>query len=101
MTYPSDWFDQYGFAIQCPPLDCVKDCSSAGRVDEAVDHWVRKLKLTAPPWLLRRYLRRCGAWDAGELCDHEQNLRRLLWTWCCDIRESAAAGEPDCVMSLT
>lgn len=29
-----------------------------------------------------------GAWDDQELADHQQNLQRLLWLACCDIREN-------------
>jgi hypothetical protein len=87
MAYFDHWFDLTGCSLQEPPADCVSDCAAQGRVDAAVDHWVRKLSFEAPAWLLRRYLGRYGAWDCSELCDHQQNLRRLLWTWCCDIRE--------------
>lgn len=100
MSYPSAWFDQGGFAIQEPPADCVASCSAQGRVDEAVKHWVRKLELSAPPWLLRRYLKGFGAWEPDELCNHDANLERLPWIWCCNIRESAARGEDSCLMAL-
>jgi hypothetical protein len=97
--YPSDWFDG-PWAKQQPPADCVRDCSSQGRVDETVDYWAKKLNLTAPPWLLRRYLKGFGAWEPDELCNHDQNLRRLLWIWCCDIKEAAAGGGEPCPMYL-
>lgn len=32
-------------------------------------------------------LKEYGAWDAAELADHAQNLQRLLWIACGDIRE--------------
>lgn len=81
------WFDGR-MAVRSLPRQCIKDCSAPGDRDEAVDHWLKKLQLEAPPWLLRRYLRSLGAWSGQELCDHQQNLRRLLWTWACDCRES-------------
>jgi hypothetical protein len=37
---------------------------------------------------LQNELREYGAWDATELQDHDQNLQRLLWCACCDIREN-------------
>ena len=36
---------------------------------------------------LRRDLREYGAWDTEQLADHEENLTRLLWLACSDIRE--------------
>lgn len=100
VTYFSAWFDNHGGSVQDPPPDCVADCSAQGGVDEAVDHWVRKLSFEAPAWLLRRYLAHFGAWDHADLCDHRQNLRRLLWTRCCDIREACATGDEPCPLCL-
>lgn len=100
MTYFSAWFDEHSYAIQEPPADCIADCSAQGRVDDAVDYWVRKLSFEAPAWLLRRYLKRFGAWDRSDLCDHQQNLRRLLWTWCSGIKEACAAGDDPCPLYL-
>lgn len=75
-------------AIRTLPADCIKDCSAQGAVDDAVDYWVRKLGFEAPPWLLRDYLRSFGAWDSSQLCDHQANLRRLLWSWACDCKRN-------------
>ena len=89
----ADWFDVSG----CPrqgkrllPADCIEDCSAQGPVDDAVDYWVSELELEAPSWLLREHLREYGAWSAAELCDHQENLKRLLWTWASDCRENGA-----------
>jgi hypothetical protein len=89
MAYFSAWFDRLGWSVQLLPPDCVADCSAQGSVDEAVDYWVGKLGFEAPAWLLRRYLKRYGIWDRRELCDHQQNLRRLLWDWCGSIADGA------------
>lgn len=86
MTYRNDWFEGRQ-AIKAPPIDCVLDCSAQGPVDNAVEFWVRKLGFGGPAWLIRQHLRGYGAWDRRELCDHQANLRRLLWVWCNDIRE--------------
>ena len=37
--------------------------------------------------VLRTELRECGAWDAEELADHDQNIQRLLWIAAGDISE--------------
>lgn len=100
MPYPTTWFDAAGVAIQEPPPECVAACAAHGRVDYAVEEWVKELDLAAPPWLLRRYLRGFGAWEPDELCDHAENLKRLLWVWCCNIQESVSAGDPYYLMVL-
>jgi len=50
----------------------------------------RQLRKIAPE-TLRNELREYGAWDAGELADHEQNLQRLLWLAAGDIVEESRA----------
>lgn len=87
MTYRNDWFDGRT-AIRMPPPEAVADCSGPGRADEAVDYWVERLGFNGPAWLIRDHLAGYGAWDAAELSNHHQNLRRLFWIWCNDIRES-------------
>ena len=81
-----EWFDGR-CSLRVLPAECVADCSSSGDVSEAVEHWVGELGLEAPPWLLREHLRGFGAWDTRELCDHQKNLKRLLWTWSCSCAE--------------
>lgn len=85
------WFDGRD-AVAPLPADCVADCSTSGAVDEAVDYWIKKLSFEAPSWLLRDYLQGYGVWDAAELCDHQANLKRLLWIWASNCREYK---EPD------
>jgi hypothetical protein len=80
------WFEGRN-SIASLPAECVEDCSASGSVDDAVDYWVERLNFEAPAWLLRDHLRGCGAWDSAELCDHQANLRRLLWVWACDCSE--------------
>jgi len=80
------WFSGRS-AISRLPAECIEDCSASGSVDDAVDYWVDRLNFEAPAWLLRDHLRRYGAWDSAELCDHKANLRRLLWLWACDCSE--------------
>ena len=80
------WFNGRA-ATSCLPLEAIQDCSAQGSVDDACAYWVQRIQLEAPPWLLREHLRGFGAWDRAQLCDHRQNLQRLLWTWACDCRE--------------
>lgn len=87
MPYLNEWFNDR-MAIAEPPADCVADCSSQGSVDEAVEYWVEELAFEGPAWLIREHLSGYEAWDDRQLCDHQENLRRLLWLWCCSIRES-------------
>ena len=87
-----EWFhaDEPQLTKRFLPADCVADCSASGSVDDAVEYWVQELKFEAPSWLLREHLRGYGAWSRAELCDHQQNLRRLLWLWACDCKENGA-----------
>ena len=81
------WF-QGRAAISNLPQSAVMDCSAQGSVDEACDYWVNRLNLDAPPWLLREHLAQYGCWDKAELCNHQDNLRRLIWIWASDCREN-------------
>jgi hypothetical protein len=80
------WFDGR-YAIRELPMDCVKQCSATGPVDDAVDYWVKSLQFDGPSWLIRQHLKGYGAWTEQQLCDHQANLRRLLWTWACSCKE--------------
>ena len=84
--YRNRWF-QGPWALQELPAEAVADCSASGRVDDAVDFWVDRLEFDGPAWLIRRYLKGHGAWSPADLCDHQANLRRLLWIWACNCRE--------------
>lgn len=86
MTYCNNWFHDRTATGSLPP-ECVSDCTGPGPADEAVAYWVRQLDFDGPAWLIREHLSGYGAWDSSELCDHQANLRRLLWTWACNCRE--------------
>jgi hypothetical protein len=87
----ANWFDGR-MAIRSLPPECVAECSAPeADASEAVDHWVRKLRFKAPPWLVREYLRGGGGYEPSQLVDHQANLRRLLWSWACDCRESGVS----------
>ena len=83
------WFNGR-VSVHYLPGPCVEDCTRPGRADDAVEYWVKRLKFEAPPWLLRQYLKECGAYDSTELCDHQANLGRLLWLWANDCKEEGA-----------
>jgi hypothetical protein len=40
--------------------------------------------------VVARELQEYGAWSTNELADHDENLSRLLWVACSDIREGYA-----------
>ena len=84
--FRNHWFKGAWAQCELPPV-CIRDCSSSGAVDEAVEFWVNRLDFEGPPWLMRRHLRGYGAWTAADLCDHQANRRRLLWIWACNCRE--------------
>ena len=80
------WFKDAWAQCELPPA-CIRDCSSSGAVDDAVEFWVNRLDFDGPPWLMRRHLRGYGAWSAADLCDHQANRRRLLRIWACNCRD--------------
>ena len=91
LRFQNNWFDTEHCngleSLRQLPGECVADCSGSGAKDEAVEYWVNRLSFDAPAWLLRQHLKGYGCWDTGELCDHQQNLRRTLWIWANDVWE--------------
>ena len=85
------WFNGRA-AVSRLPQECIEDCSAPGPVDDACDYWCKRLNFEAPPWLLREHLKSYGPWNQADLCDHQQNLKRLLWIWACDCHDS---NDPD------
>lgn len=94
MEYSNDLF----FTSGCGRIQLViKDedidaCSHQGQCYQDVKETRRKAYIReqldkVDPEHLRQYLKEFGAWEPEELQDHEDNLDRLLWTACCDIRE--------------
>ena len=90
MTYRNQWFHGRESLRQLPP-ECVCDCSGSGDRDADVSAWVDRLEFDGPAWLFREYLRGFGAWDASALCDHDENRKRVLWTWACNCAEEPGA----------
>jgi hypothetical protein len=48
---------------------------------------IKKIMSNLDKDLLKRELKELGAWDEIELCNHDDNLKRILWIACCDIKE--------------
>ncbi len=76
-------------------LDDASSCSHAGQCDDDVRElsrvsYIAEQLAAVNVETLREVLREYGAWDDGELADHEQNLQRLLWSACNDITDEAA-----------
>lgn len=69
------------------PRECIIECSAPGPVDQAIRYWLSQLDLRVDPGQLAAHLREYGAWDESGLANHEDNLARLLWLTCCDIKE--------------
>ena len=86
----SYWFDGR-VSVHYLPGPCVDDCTRPGPADDAVEHWIKRLEFEAPPWLLRQYLKGCGAYDSAELSDHQANLRRLLWLWAFECKDAGGS----------
>ena len=84
--FKNEWFESRNSLRQLP-LECICDCSGAGDRDDDVGRWVDRLNFDGPAWLFREYLRGFGACDSADLCDHEENKKRVLWIWACNCRE--------------
>ena len=85
--FRNDWFDGRDL-IKSPPLQAVIDCSRPGQdADAPVTFWVQKLNFDGPAWFIREHLHGFGCWNSSQLCDHDENRRRLFWSLCCDIAE--------------
>jgi hypothetical protein len=73
-------------------LDDAKACSHAGQCDSDVT-WLRQQPYiieqtnALDALLLADILREYGAWDDGDLANHDANLDRIVWIACCDISE--------------
>lgn len=62
--------------------DCDEDTRELSKVT-AIAEQLAKID----PAVLSDELKEYGAWDAGEMSDHNQNLQRVLWLAACDISE--------------
>ena len=68
------------------PAAMVADCSRPGPNDDAVEYWVKRIGLDAPPWLLRRYLKHdVGGFETYG--NHKENVERLAFIWADDAKD--------------
>jgi hypothetical protein len=94
------WASFNRFSIRMPG-EAVQDIAQSGSNDEAVEHWFRRVelgrdifgRLQATPENIREELKEYGAWDAEQLADDEENLRRIVWIAAHNIAEDET---PDC-----
>ena len=91
-NFRNGWFNNRQ-SIKTLPKECVNDCTGPGPADEAVAYWVKKLDFDGPAWLIRDFLGDYGCWSTKQLCDHQENLQRLLWIWAGNIAEDPDAYE--------
>jgi hypothetical protein len=72
-------------------LQDLLDCGGSGDASNAVDYVMRVYTVTGDEADCRAMLDGYGAWDADQLADHDENLRRLVWLTGCDLHESGEA----------
>ena len=81
---------------QCAALREAEYASHAGNCDQEVAEVaaiprIAKQLAKLDPAKLRAELAEYGAWDDAELADHAQNLQRIVWIACGDIKETHAS----------
>ena len=74
------------------PLTVVSACSHSGRCDDDVKEaiqlpYIKKQLNKIDPVKLSKELKEYGAWDELERSNHLDNLSRILWIACNDIKE--------------
>ncbi len=90
---PVDWACGYSgrLTLKIKPSDAAS-ASHSGRCDDDVAE-LRRVPYIAEqlaewsPEDLRRELKECGAWDTAQLADNGENIARMLWIACCDVRD--------------
>jgi hypothetical protein len=91
------WFDKYGNVLRTIPEEAVSACTVGGQdASDPVAYWVETLNFDGPADAIRDYLREFGAWDDEQLSDWRENLHRLFWIFCGDLKE-----DPDTYLSLS
>jgi hypothetical protein len=80
---------EHSLSIDDLPLECIKDCSSPGRVDDAVAFWRETLNFTVDRGRAIEHLSGYGSWTARELeeSDDDEIADRILWLACGDFSE--------------
>lgn len=84
------YFDYIG-SIELP-IEIIELCPLSGACDTAIaimrklPEVIAELSQIEPAKLIQE-LSKYGAWEPEELANHEDNLDRILWLACSDIRE--------------
>ena len=81
-------FNRFDFQL---PLEVVESCSHPGSCDDDVEAAIKNPDIYAAianidPKDLAAELAEYGAWDADELADHDENMCRILWVACGNIK---------------
>lgn len=61
---------------------CIEDVKALAALP-AIKAQLKKIA----PEKIREELQEYGAWDEKELADDQENIYRIIWVACCDIRE--------------
>lgn len=82
-------FERFELSI---PLREAEYASHAGNCDQEVSDVaatprIAKQLAQLDPLTIRAELAEYGAWDDVELANHAQNLQRIVWIACGDIRD--------------
>jgi hypothetical protein len=85
--FQNEWFHDRQM-VEDLPEECLADFRGPGAKDDACEYWIERLNFDGPAWLIREHLEGYGAWDKRQLCDHQENLGRLLWVHASDVAES-------------
>lgn len=89
-TIRFNYLDSSGYCLATElPDACIDDCSGQGSVDDAVAYWAGRFEWDVSHPKLSAYLKTFGCWDREELLDYDQNIKRLLWSMCCDLKEDS------------
>lgn len=72
----------------------ARSCSHSGQCDDDVAalrkaSYIAEQLANVDPTKLKDELREYGAWDEGQLVDHEDNLNRILWFACGDLVDAS------------
>lgn len=86
-----DASDLDGDPIPGEVLDDLEQCGQSGDAAPSVDHFIAEYSVQPPDGdAMREVLGEYGAWEAHELRDDGENLRRVVWLAGGTFREAQA-----------
>ena len=72
--------------------NALLDCGTPGQAaDDSVAYVLETFTISGDVLDCAAYLKGYGAWEAGELANHDSNLERLVWLTGCSLRDGEAA----------